>query len=144
VIKGEQLLRDLASVPDDVVKAVRHHHEREDGTGYPDRLTGPQIPVGAKIIVICDAIDAMLSDRPYRKALTFGVVLEQLAEHSGTQFDESIVKTLVSSDILSAYVETMRAHRESAAVAASQKVQVIPLPIATMAPVRPQMTQGVN
>ena len=138
VIKGEQLLRDLASVPDDVVRAVRHHHEREDGKGYPDQLTGPEIPVGAKIIVICDAIDAMLSDRPYRKALSLSTVFEQLSQHSGSQFDESIVETLLKSEILVGYAETMRKHRQAAALATIEDEQVTPLRIPAVARRRPQ------
>jgi putative nucleotidyltransferase with HDIG domain len=108
VTRGEQLLRDLSSVPEEVVRIVRHHHEREDGKGYPDGLLGDEIPIGSKIIVVCDAVDAMLSDRPYRDALPLSVVLEQLQEHSGRQFDHRVVKALVQTDILSAYAETMR------------------------------------
>jgi putative nucleotidyltransferase with HDIG domain len=112
VTRGEQLLRDLSSVPEDVVKIVRHHHEREDGTGYPDGLLGDEIPIGSKIIVVCDAVDAMLSDRPYRKALPLHVVIEQLTEHAGRQFDHRIVRTVVQSSILEEYAEKMRAGRE--------------------------------
>jgi putative nucleotidyltransferase with HDIG domain len=120
VTRGEQLLRDLSSVPEPVVKAVRHHHEREDGKGYPDGLVGDAIPVGAKIIVVCDAVDAMLSDRPYRKALSLTVVLEQLELHRGKQFDHRAVDALVSSDILAEYAEMMRAAR---AIASSEALQ---------------------
>ncbi len=111
VTRGEQLLRDLSSVPEAVVKAVRHHHEREDGKGYPDKLMGDEIPIGAKIIVVCDAVDAMLSDRPYRKALPLAVVLEQLELHAGKQFDHRVVKALVSSEILANFAELMRKER---------------------------------
>jgi putative nucleotidyltransferase with HDIG domain len=108
VTRGEQLLRDLSSVPEDVVRAVRHHHEREDGKGYPDGLLGDEIPIGAKIIVVCDAVDAMLSDRPYRKALALRLVLEQLEQHRGQQFDHRVIQALVSSDILAEFAEVMR------------------------------------
>ena len=107
VMKGEQLLRDLSSVPEEVVKCVRHHHEREDGQGYPDGLFGDEIPLGAKIIVVCDAVDAMLSDRPYRRALPLTVVLGQLQEHAGRQFDHRIVNTLMKTDILTEYADMM-------------------------------------
>jgi putative nucleotidyltransferase with HDIG domain len=113
VTRGEQLLRDLSSVPEEVVKIVRHHHEREDGRGYPDGLLGDEIPLGSKIIVVCDAVDAMLSDRPYRKALPLSAVVEQLTTHAGRQFDHRVVRTLVQSDILTEYAETMRMARES-------------------------------
>jgi putative nucleotidyltransferase with HDIG domain len=107
VTRGEQLLRDLSSVPESVVLAVRHHHEREDGLGYPDGLLGSEIPIGAKIIIACDAIDAMLSDRPYRSALPLRLVKEQLEEHSGRQFDSRIVHVLGNSRILEDYSEMM-------------------------------------
>lgn len=112
VTRGEQLLRDLSSVPEEVVLSVRHHHEREDGNGYPDGLLGDEIPVGAKIIVVCDAVDAMLSDRPYRGALPLSVVLEQLREHAGRQFDHRVVRALLRSDILGDYAERMKEARE--------------------------------
>lgn len=136
VTKGEQLLRDLSSVPEEVVKSVRHHHEREDGTGYPDQLPGPEIPVGAKIIAACDAIDAMLSDRPYRRALGLGVVLDQLKEHSGTQFDEGIVQVLLHSDILAEYAEMMRRQRresDTTSAVLDPGSGVVPLPAPSMA-----------
>ena len=114
VMRGVQLLRDLSSVHEEVVRAVRHHHEREDGNGYPDGLLADQIPIGAKIIVVCDAVDAMLSDRPYRKALPLTVVLEQLQEHAGRQFDHRVVRALMRSDILEEFAEVMRANREDA------------------------------
>lgn len=114
VTRGEQLLRDLSSVPEPVIRAVRHHHEREDGNGYPDGLLSDEIPIGAKIIVVCDAVDAMLSDRPYRTALPLTGVLEQLEEHRGKQFDHRVVNALVSSDILGEYAEMMRGIRSGA------------------------------
>ena len=144
VIKGEQLLRDLASVPADVVKAVRHHHEREDGAGYPDKLKGPDIPLGAKIIVICDSVDAMLSDRPYRKALPISVVYEQLEQHAGTQFDASIVETLLASDVLEQYAETMKAHRAASAVAPEDADHITPLPLPRPTPSSSAQTRRVG
>lgn len=111
VLKGEELLRTLSSLSEDVILAVRHHHEREDGSGYPDGLRGPAIPLGAKIIAVCDAVDAMLSDRPYRKALPVATVIQQLQQHAGTQFDREIVATLLKSDLLSEYADIMRASR---------------------------------
>lgn len=112
VTRGEQLLRDLSSVHEDVVLAVRHHHEREDGGGYPDGLIGDEIPIGAKIIVVCDAVDAMLSDRPYREALPLAAVRAQLSEHAGRQFDHRVVRTVLRTDVLDQYAETMRLDRE--------------------------------
>jgi putative nucleotidyltransferase with HDIG domain len=112
VTRGEQLLRDLSSVPEEVVTIVRHHHEREDGAGYPDGLLGDEIPVGSKIIIICDAIDAMLSDRPYRDALSISHVLEELQRHAGRQFDHRIVRVLTRSTILAEHAERMKLDRD--------------------------------
>lgn len=76
---------------------IRNHHENYDGTGYPDRLVGEAIPIGARIIMIADTIDAMTSDRPYRKALTLQVALEELAKHAGRQFDPKLVALVAKS-----------------------------------------------
>jgi putative nucleotidyltransferase with HDIG domain len=124
VTRGEQLLRELSSVPDEVVKIVRHHHEREDGKGYPDGLLGDEIPMGSKIIVVCDAVDAMLSDRPYRDALPLVAVLQQLQEHAGRQFDHRVVKALVETEILVDYAEAMRVAREEQA--AERNLDIVP------------------
>ena len=131
VTKGVALLRDLSSVPESVIKTVRHHHEREDGTGYPDRLLGDEIPVGAKIIAACDAVDAMFSDRPYRKALPLGVVREQLAEHAGKQFDHRIVRAMMASDVLDDYADIMRLGREATEIVAERGplAEVPPRPV---------------
>lgn len=111
VTKGEELLRNLSSVHDAILSTVRHHHEREDGSGYPDGLKGDEIPIGARIVCVCDAVDAMLSDRPYRKALSVADVLEQLREHSGRQFSSAVVEALLTSDIISEYADIMRVSR---------------------------------
>jgi len=76
---------------------IRNHHENYDGTGYPDGLAGDQIPVGARIIMIADTIDAMTTDRPYRKALTLQRVLEELKKYSGRQFDPKLVALVTKS-----------------------------------------------
>lgn len=70
---------------------VRHHHERWDGTGYPDGLSGEAIPLGARILAVADSYQAMVEDRPYRQALSQQFAFEQLVAGAGTQFDPSIV-----------------------------------------------------
>jgi putative nucleotidyltransferase with HDIG domain len=75
---------------------VRHHHEAVDGTGYPDRIAGDKIPLGARIIAVADAFDAMASARPYRAALPPELVLREFATKAGTQWDAKVVTTLVS------------------------------------------------
>lgn len=74
------------------VPGARHHHERMDGEGYPDRLSGDQIPLSSRIILVADTFDAMTSTRPYRKALPFEVAYAELERYSGSQFDPEFVK----------------------------------------------------
>jgi diguanylate cyclase (GGDEF)-like protein len=71
---------------------IRSSHERIDGGGYPDGLAGERIPIGARIIAVCDAFDAMTSDRPYRQATTIEAALAELARCAGTQFDPEVVQ----------------------------------------------------
>ncbi len=70
---------------------ARHHHERIDGKGYPDGLTGEQIPPGAKIVTLADSFDAMTTDRPYRKRRPLEDVIEDFRENTGTQFEPEVV-----------------------------------------------------
>jgi hypothetical protein len=77
--------------------SVRHHHERWDGQGYPAGLTRNAIPLGSRIILISDTIDAMTTDRPYRKRLSLDVVIAELQKCKGTQFDPDLVEVTVSS-----------------------------------------------
>lgn len=81
--------------PYDVKPLVRHHHERIDGSGYPDGLVGDEIPLGARIIGVADAYEAMTSDRPYRKALSRTTAMEELKRCAGTQFDVELVDTFI-------------------------------------------------
>jgi putative nucleotidyltransferase with HDIG domain len=73
---------------------IRHHHERMDGLGYPDRLAGQEIPLPSRIILVADAFDALISDRPYRPARTAVEAFAELFAHSGTQFDPDCVAAL--------------------------------------------------
>jgi HD-GYP domain-containing protein (c-di-GMP phosphodiesterase class II) len=77
-----------------LVPIVLHHHENFDGTGYPEGLKGEQIPIGARIIIVADAYEAMTSDRIYRKAIGHERALEQLERHKGVQFDPRVVRSL--------------------------------------------------
>jgi HD-GYP domain-containing protein (c-di-GMP phosphodiesterase class II) len=74
---------------------VYHHHEWFDGTGYPDGLKGDKIPLGARIIAVADAYDAMTSIRPYRKAMDVTVTQNIIKESSGTQFDPKIAEVFL-------------------------------------------------
>jgi putative nucleotidyltransferase with HDIG domain len=84
LVKGSPSLRPIASI-------IRHHHEYFDGRGYPDGLAGNKIAIEARIVAVADAIEAMSSDRPYRKALNLGQVIEELNRYSGSQFDPLVV-----------------------------------------------------
>ena len=74
---------------------VKHHHEYFDGTGYPDGLSGDDIPIGARLIMVSDAYDAMTTDRPYRKAIGHDKAIEELKRMSGKQFDPKVVEALL-------------------------------------------------
>jgi diguanylate cyclase (GGDEF)-like protein len=89
---GFRMLESLGVQP--VAEWVLHHHERWDGAGYPNRLAGDQIPLGARIIFVADAYDAMTSDRAYRRAMPQSDALAELERCSGTQFDPAVVKAL--------------------------------------------------
>jgi diguanylate cyclase (GGDEF)-like protein/putative nucleotidyltransferase with HDIG domain len=89
---GFRMLDSLGIDP--VAEWILHHHERWDGTGYPDRLPGPEIPLGARIIFVVDAYDAMTSDRVYRGRLEQEDALAELERCAGTQFDPAVVAAL--------------------------------------------------
>jgi putative nucleotidyltransferase with HDIG domain len=107
VAKGVELLESLSSVPLPVIDYVRYHHERVDGKGYPEGLRDEEIPLGARIIKVCDAIDAMLSDRPYRKALNPETTRRELSRYAGVQFDAEIVRAVLSSNVLERHHQQM-------------------------------------
>jgi len=90
-LMGNQILNRIKFL-EQPSNIVLHHHEKYDGTGYPDKLKGLDIPLGARIFGVADTVDAMTSDRPYRKALSFEIAKEELAKFSGIQFDPVVVK----------------------------------------------------
>lgn len=91
---GANLIRliDILNIDSD---GIRFHHERWDGRGYPNGLKGKEIPLSSRIITICDAWNAMRSDRPYRKALAYDEALKRIREGSGNQFDPEIVREAI-------------------------------------------------
>lgn len=89
-ILGERIVQPLR-FGRQIGPMVRGHHERWDGEGYPDGLSGESIPIGGRIIAICDTYDAMTSDRPYRKALTDEAAIAELQKMAGSQFDPRLV-----------------------------------------------------
>jgi HD-GYP domain-containing protein (c-di-GMP phosphodiesterase class II) len=89
--------RILGPIPElnDIIEIVVHHHERYDGSGYPDRLEGGGIPLGARVLSVADTYDALTSKRPYRDALSEEEALRILEEAAGTQLDPVIVKAFL-------------------------------------------------
>jgi len=96
---------------------VLHHHERWDGRGYPYGLSGAEIPLGARIFAIADTLDAMTSDRPYRKALSFAQAREEIERCAGSQFDPELVRVFLElpEEELRAIREVTMSHREARA-----------------------------
>jgi HD-GYP domain-containing protein (c-di-GMP phosphodiesterase class II) len=91
---GERMLQGVAFL-EPVLPVVRHHHERWDGRGYPDRLVAERIPIAARIVAACDAFDAMASDRPYRAALPLDIACREIVDCAGSQFDPKVARTLI-------------------------------------------------
>ena len=89
-VKGVHLIEPLSFSPS-ITSAIRHHHEWWNGSGYPDGLSGEEIPLLARIISLADSYDAMASDRPYRQGLSFKKVEDEIAKNAGIQFDPKIV-----------------------------------------------------
>jgi diguanylate cyclase (GGDEF)-like protein/PAS domain S-box-containing protein len=93
---GERIL-DAAPALARAAKLVRWSHERWDGHGYPDGISGEQIPLGSRVIAVCDAFAAMTSDRPYRKAMAAGAAVRELERCAGAQFDPAVVQAFVAA-----------------------------------------------
>jgi ribonuclease P protein subunit RPR2 len=97
-VLGEQLLSSVALLQGQGLQVVRHHHERWDGRGYPDALVGSEIPLGARVFAVADALDAMTSDRPYRTARSWEEAAAEIAEEAGSQFDPQVVEAFRERD----------------------------------------------
>jgi HD-GYP domain-containing protein (c-di-GMP phosphodiesterase class II) len=93
-IIGEQIVSPIQHLAD-ASSLVRHHHERFDGTGYPDRLAGEDIPKGARILAVVDAYCAMIDERVYKEAISHEDALDELVRNAGTQFDPDIVVVFI-------------------------------------------------
>ena len=99
-IRSAELVGTISSLRGYVENCVRAHHESYDGAGYPDGLADNEIPIGARIIMVADTADAMMTDRPYRRALTFEHVVEELEKYSGTQFDPEVVRSFQNNAVI--------------------------------------------
>ncbi|NHN29756.1 HD-GYP domain-containing protein [Paenibacillus agricola] len=92
---GAHILREYANLDMEIINIVEFHHERWNGQGYPNGLSGHAIPEFARICAVLDAYDCMISDRPYRSKLTVAEAITQLLLHAGEQFDEKYVHILI-------------------------------------------------
>jgi ribonuclease P protein subunit RPR2 len=92
---GAQILRGIEFLGE-AKAVVRHHHERWDGTGYPDRLRGAEIPLAARVFAVADTLDALTTDRPYRDACELAYAREVISAASSTQFDPAVVEAFVA------------------------------------------------
>ena len=97
-IRSAELVGLVSSLRD-VVPAVRHHHENWDGTGYPDGKRGADIPLASRIIMFADTLDAITTDRPYRRALNPDEARKEFIKFRGRQFDPAICDTVVSESV---------------------------------------------
>ena len=95
VTRGAEIVSRISSLKDSV-PAIRHHHERWDGLGYPDRLSGTDVPIEAAIVAIADAWDAMTTDRPYAAALDVDEAMLQIQTGRANQFSPAVVDAFLS------------------------------------------------
>jgi len=91
---GVNILRSMQNMKE-ILQVIRHHHERYDGSGYPDGLKGEDIPLLSRILAVADAFDAMTSDRSYRKAFSFDKVVQEIESNAGTQFDPQVAQSFL-------------------------------------------------
>jgi HD-GYP domain-containing protein (c-di-GMP phosphodiesterase class II) len=94
-VVGASLIGEIETLKE-AMPTVRHHHERLDGTGYPDGLEGEEIPLEARIVLVADAFESMIQGRPYRFRISTKAALRELERHTGTQFDPTVVEALVT------------------------------------------------
>ena len=130
---GAEILSAI-DFPYPVVPIVRHHHENWDGTGYPDRISGTDIPVGARILSVVDCFDALTSDRPYRRRMTDEDALAILHERRGTMYDPLVVDVFSANYKRIMPVESEAAHPAAKAVGGARESATAPAPAPAPAP----------
>jgi cyclic di-GMP phosphodiesterase len=97
-VLGEQMLHGIALLHGEGLHVVRSHHERWDGRGYPDGLRGEEIPLGARVFAVADALDAITSDRPYRRGRSWEAARDEIAAQAGKQFDPTIAEAFAQRE----------------------------------------------
>jgi response regulator RpfG family c-di-GMP phosphodiesterase len=98
-VLGEQMLEGVSFMSGDCLSVVRSHHERWDGGGYPDGLAGDEIPLGARVFAVADALDAITSDRPYRRQQPWAYAADEIEAQAGRQFDPAVVEAFRERDL---------------------------------------------
>jgi HD-GYP domain-containing protein (c-di-GMP phosphodiesterase class II) len=93
---GAQIMSPIRMLKD-IIPGIRNHHETWDGTGYPDRMKGEEIPMVARIIGVADTFDAMTTTRPYQQAMTLDYVLNKMRSMSGSRFDPTVVEAFIAA-----------------------------------------------
>jgi putative nucleotidyltransferase with HDIG domain len=130
---GAEILSAI-DFPYPVVPIVRHHHENWDGTGYPDRIAGESIPIGARILSVVDCFDALTSDRPYRRRMSNADALAILTERRGTMYDPKIVDIFVQAHERIMPAPEPLAHPVAKTLGEPRAPKVEPVDVASSAP----------
>jgi len=128
---GADIIADCHSLYE-LVTIVRHHHERYDGRGYPDRLRAHEIPLEARIMAVADSVEAMASDRPYRQAMDALAILEEIQSQSGSQFDPYVATAfwnVVRKSAVPVIVNSARSAGNAPVTAGSAARQPHPVPL---------------
>lgn len=137
-VRSAELVSTISGLQGYVVACVKAHHEHYDGGGYPDGLVGTEIPIGARIIMAADTADAMMTDRPYRRALTYEQVIEEFEKYDGTQFDPDVVKAFRHSTAIRRLIEERRPlAAEESPMPVLRSVAGAAPPVPTASPGRP-------
>src|SRR2546426_1631553 len=124
VVRSAQLVATVGRLRGSVEAIIRHHHENFDGSGYPDGIANHHIPIGARIIMVADTLDAMTSDRPYRKALSFATAIEELEKYAGRQFDPELVRLVSRSARIRMLLGSERGERPESIPGACEYAQI--------------------
>ncbi len=131
---GAEILSAI-EFPYPVVPIVRHHHENWDGTGYPDRIAGEAIPIGARILSVVDCFDALTSDRPYRRRMSNADAIAILTERRGTMYDPKIVDAFVQAHERIMPAPEAGAHPVAKTLGEARAPKVEPADVASTSPV---------
>jgi len=110
-VKGYEIASKIEMLKP-IMSAVRNHHERWDGTGYPDKMKGDDIPLAARLVAIADAFDAMITDRPYKKGLPYAECKVHLRKQAAAMFDPDLIEIFIRRDVGTLYLEELGLYDE--------------------------------